>query len=198
MSYRKPFGLEAKDIPPDRQFTINYSFYDTSASYRFKSCDSDLLIDIDCDNAAGVEQALATDKIDVNTRYVIPSWEVPEAGRPMLQTFLHRALWTHAADVFGLLLKKGANPRIKGHCDSTVIQDLFDGHTPKKDVVKFGKMLIDAGVKVQELQAAIDNCQKKYYATSVKTLMQYAQSKPHRICRKKIKAPSKEKARIRN
>ena len=90
------------------------------------------------------------DKIDVNKPYMIPSWEVPEALSIQLQTFLHRALWRNSEDVFKFLLDKGANPRIEGHCHDTVIGNLFD--CKEEDFLKFGKMLVDAGMTVSEIQ----------------------------------------------
>ena len=196
--YRKPFGLVSKKIPKNKQFTINYSVYDTpTGSYTFKSCNSDLLIDIDNDNAEGVAYALKREKIDVNTLYVIPSWEVPEAGEPQFQTFLHRALWERSENVFKLLLQKGANPRIDGHCGSTVIDDLF-GHSAE-DILKFGKMLVDAGMTTKEIEKRVDeqelSAKEKPY---IQKLIYYAKTRKKRIGHFKMKPSLRSSEHIKD
>ena len=118
--------------------------------YTLQQIDSDLLIAIDNNDVVSAKRALEKDKIDVNKPYMIPSWEVPEALSIQLQTFLHRALWRNSEDVFKFLLDKGANPRIEGHCHDTVIGNLFD--CKEEDFLKFGKMLVDAGMTVSEIQ----------------------------------------------
>ena len=181
--WRQPFGLVANrdDIPEDKQYKLHYSIGATlftppisEADYVFKRSQTTLLIDIDDNNVSGVEKALKQDNINVNTLYVIPDWEVPEAGRPMFETFLHRALWARSADVFGFLLQNGASPRIKGHCHKTVIENLFDGQVPEKEIVRYGEMLIDAGVKTTEIKRASKDRNKNAY---VKTLISYAKRK---------------------
>ena len=168
--YRRPFALVSKEIPEEEQlskirYEIQYHLYGKIiGSYTFKAIDSNLLIDIDNNNAIGVANALKKEKIDINNLYFIPPWEVPKARKPQFQTFLHRALWKHSPDVFKLLLQKGANPRIKGHRNSTVIDDLFDGNTNGENIFKFGKMLVDAGVKPEEFKKRVKALErmKKY------------------------------------
>lgn len=152
IEHRRPFAFVSNNCPEEgQQYRIEHSSYGKiTGSYIFNSSDSNLLIDIDNNNADGVAHALERQKIDVNTLYVIPSWEIPEADRPMLQTFLHRALWEKSEDVFKFLLDKGANPRIAGHCHDTVIDNLFG--CKEEDFLKFGKMLVDAGMTVSEIQ----------------------------------------------
>ena len=184
--YRRPFGFVSKEIPEENQsYKIQYRTYGKlTGSYAFKSSDSNLLIDIDNDNAVGVADTLEKEKIDVNDLYVIPSWEVPEAGEPQFQTFLHRALWQNSADVFKLLLQKGANPKIKGHCNSTVIDDLFYSHTAE-DILKFGKMLVDTGVK-EEIKKRAKALEKiKKYKPYVQKLIHYANTKKVKLSHKK-------------
>ena len=182
--YRRPFALVSKEIPEEgQQFKIQYSAYGkVVGSYVFKNSDSNLLIDIDSDNVNGVAHALEKENIGVNDLYVIPSWEIPDAGEPMLETFLHRALWKRRANVFQLLLQKGANPRIKGHCHSTVIDDLFDGHTSGENVLKFGKMLVDAGVKPEEIKKRVEGRKSmKEYKPYIRKLIHYAETKRSKV-----------------
>ena len=142
MEWRKPFALvmNKNQIPEHQQYQLRYTIRESVVTppisvsdYTFKRIDSDLLIAIDNDDVVLVEKALKKDKIDVNNLYVIPAWEVPEAGKPVFQTFLHRALWERSENVFKFLLDKGANPRIKGHCHDTVISNVFDDQYKKED-----------------------------------------------------------------
>lgn len=163
--------------------------------YTLQQIDSDLLIAIDNDDVVSVERALKKDKIDVNTPYMIPPWEVPDSYPPQLQTFLHRALWERSENVFKFLLDKGANPRIKGHCHDTVISNLFD--CKEEDFLKFGKMLVDAGMTVKEIQ------QKAKYRndkSGVLKLIKYAttQRKPKLIQKKKAVVRSTRNIRIKD
>ncbi len=204
--YRRPFALVSKEIPEEEQlskirYEIQYHLYGKIiGSYTFKAIDSNLLIDIDNNNAIGVANALKKEKIDVNNLYVIPPWEIPEAGEPQFQTFLHRALWRHSADVFKLLLQKGANPRIKGHCGSTVIDDLFDGHTKGEDIVKFGKILVDAGVKPEEIKERVEGWKSmKEYKPYIRKLIHYAETKKAKIAHnKKTNTPISNSSRIKD
>ena len=163
MEWRKPFALvmNKNQIPEHQQYQLRYTISESVVTppisvsdYTFKRIDSDLLIDIDENNVKGVEDALKKDNIDVNNLYVIPAWELPEAGKPMFQTFLHRALWCRSENVFKFLLDKGANPRIKGHCDETVIDNVFDKYNNEKNFLKFGIMLVDAGMTADEIKKA--------------------------------------------
>ena len=193
IEWRKPFGLVVNEnqIPQDEQYTLRYTIGETMMSgpmsvsdYTFKRIDSDLLIAIDNDNVASVKKALEKDKIDVNNLYVIPDWEVPEAGEPMFQTFLHRALWERSENVFKFLLDKGADPRIKGHCHDTVINNLFDDRCKEEDFLKFGKMLVDAGMTIKEIQ---NESRYKDDKSAVLKLVKYAMAKrkPQLISKKK-------------
>ena len=205
MEWRKPFALVAnrEDIPKDKQYKLHYSIGATlftpprsEADYTFKRSDSNLLIDIDENNVVGVEKALKQDGINVNTPYVIPAWEVPEAGQPMFETFLHRALWAHSADVFAFLLSQGANPRIKGHCHKTVIENLFDGLVPEKDIVSYGKLLVDAGVQATEIKKASKD-RGKHCKTCAKQLVRYANDKKAKSILKKLNVFAKNSAHTR-
>ena len=155
--------------------------------YVFQQIDSDLLIAIDQNDVSAVEAALKKDKIDVNNQYMIPFWEVPDAGGPQLQTFLHRALWEKSADVFNLLLEKGADPRIEGHCGETVVSALFGRRYPvtDKEIDRFGKMLVDAGVAVEEIERVFfrdKECQRV-----ARDVIAYARLKARPVCRHKAK-----------
>ena len=163
--------------------------------YTLQQIDSDLLIAIDNDDVVSVERTLKKDKIDVNTPYMIPPWEVPDSYPPQLQTFLHRALWEHSENVFKFLLDKGANPRIKGHCHDTVISNLFD--CKEADFLKFGKMLVDAGMTMKEIR------QKAKYRndkSAVSKLMKYAEvkRKPQLISKRKSVVRTPKNIRVKD
>ncbi len=198
MEWRKPFGLvmNKNQIPEHQQYQLRYTISESVVTppisvsdYTFKRIDSDLLIAIDNDNVASVKKALEKDKIDVNNLYVIPAWEVPEAGEPVFQTFLHRALWEHSENVFKFLLDKGANPRIKGHCHDTVISKVFDNCRKEEDFLKFGKMLVDAGMTIKEIQR---EAKYKDDKSAVEKLMKYATDK------RESKLIQKKKAVVRS
>ena len=193
IEWRKPFGLvmNKNQIPENQQYQLRYTISESVVTppisvsdYTFKRIDSDLLIAIDNDDVASVEKALKKDKIDVNNLYVIPDWEVPEAGEPMFQTFLHRTFWERSENVFKFLLDNGANPRIKGHCHDTVIDNLFDDCCKKEDFLKFGKMLVDAGMTTQEIQREAEYKDDK---SAVLKLIKYATAKrkPQLISKRK-------------
>ena len=165
--------------------------------YTLQQIDSDLLIAIDNDDVVSVERALKKDKIDVNTPYMIPSWEVPDSYTPQLQTFLHRALWEHSENVFKFLLDNGANPRIQGHCDDTVISNVFDNQYKKEDFLKFGKMLVDAGMTIKEIQQEAEYKDDK---SAVSKLMKYAteKRKPQLISKKRTVIRTARNIRIKD
>jgi 5,10-methylene-tetrahydrofolate dehydrogenase/methenyl tetrahydrofolate cyclohydrolase len=198
MEWRKPFGLvmNKNQIPEHQHYQLRYTIGESVltppisvSDYTFKRIDSDLLIAIDNDNVSSVKKALEKDKIDVNNLYVIPVWEVPEAGKPVFQTFLHRALWERSENVFKFLLDKGANPRIKGHCHDTVISNVFDDQYKKEDFLKFGKMLVDAGMTIKEIQ---QEAKYKDDKSAVSKLMKYATTK------RESKLIQKKKAVVRS
>ena len=197
MEWRRPFGLvmNKDQIPENQQYQLRYTIGATLTTpptsvsdYTFKLIDSDLLIAIDNDDVASVEKALEKDKIDVNNLYVIPDWEVPEAGEPMFQTFLHRALWERSDAVFKFLLDNGANPRIKGHCDDTVINNIFANGYEEEDFLKLGKMLVDAGMTTREIQREAKYKEDK---SAVLKLIKYATAK------RKNPLTSKKKSGVR-
>ena len=203
--HRQPWHLLiAKDrtkergniLPPNHDVKFDYweSNYWDRNYYTFQKVNSNLLIAIDDDDVPSVERALIKDRINVNSLYMIPSWEVPDSAGPQLQTFLHRALWEKSANVFEFLLQKGANPRIKGHCHDTVIDDLFN-YTSGEDTLKFGKMLIDAGVKGDEIQGF---SRWKEYKSNVDKLIRYANSKKKKIVRQRKRVPTPKFDHIRN
>ena len=165
--------------------------------YTLQQIDSDLLIAIDNDDVVSVERALKKDKIDVNTPYMIPSWEVPDGYTPQLQTFLHRALWEHSENVFKFLLDKGANPRIKGHCHDTVISNVFDNRRKEEDFLKFGKMLVDAGITIEEIRRETKYKDDK---SAVSKLMKYAEAKrkPQSISKKRTVIRTARNIRIKD
>ena len=182
--HRQPFFLfvsESKESPriskADKAKNI-VSVYAPLAKryYVLQKIDSDLLVAIDNNDVLAVQNAFKKDNIDVNRLYLIPSWEVPDAGRPLFQTFLHRSMTAHSVDVFGFLLENGANPKIKGHCNDTVIENLFDGYTSEGCIEAFGKMLIDAGVRADEIKktSRLWNCRVKETALD---LIRYAREK---------------------
>ena len=175
---KKPYEIRTKTFASCLEPPIS------EGHYTFESSDTDLLIAIDNNDVNNVKKALQQDKMDVNALYVIPSWEVPEADKPLFQTFLHRALWEHSADVFEFLLKKGANPRIKGHCHTTVIDDLFNGHTNNENILRFGKMLVDAGMKSSEIEKRTNSWNKKDKSYAQK-LIHYANTKIWKISEKR-------------
>jgi hypothetical protein len=206
IEWRKPFGLvmNKNQIPEHQHYQLRYTIGESVltppisvSDYTFKRIDSDLLIAIDNDNVASVKKALEKDKIDVNNLYVIPAWEVPEAGKPVFQTFLHRALWERSENVFKFLLDKGANPRIKGHCHDTVISNLFDNQYKKEDFLKFGKMLVDAGMTVKEIQ---QRAKYKDDKSAVSKLMKYAteKRKPQLISKKRTVIRTARNIRIKD
>ena len=165
--------------------------------YTLQQIDSDLLIAIDNDDVVSVERTLKKDKIDVNTPYMIPSWEVSDGYTPQLQTFLHRALWEHSENVFKFLLDKGANPRIKGHCHDTVISNVFDNRRKEEDFLKFGKMLVDAGMTMEEIRRETKYKDDK---SAVKKLMKYAEvkRKPQLISKKRTVIRTARNIRIKD
>jgi len=204
--WRKPFGLvtDKKRTPKDQQYTVRYAIRESIYSkpisvskHTFKRIDSDLLIAIDNDDVGTVQTDLEKDKINVNNLYVIPTWEVPEAGKPMFQTFLHRALWERSENVFKFLLEKGANPRIKGHCHETVIESLFDDRYSGEYFFKFGCMLVDAGMTVQEIK---ENSEYKDDKEAVLKLIKYAKDKkkPRLISKQKRPVYTSTGARIKD
>ena len=206
MEWRKPFGLvmNKNQIPEHQHYQLRYTISESVVTppisvsdYTFKRIDSDLLIAIDNDDVVLVEKALKKDKIDVNNLYVIPAWEVPEAGKPVFQTFLHRALWERSENVFKFLLDKGANPRIKGHCHDTVISNLFDDQYKKEDFLKFGKMLVDAGMTIKEIQR---EAKYKDDKSAVSKLMKYAEvkRKPQLISKKRTVIRTARNIRIKD
>ena len=146
---------------------------DAVSGTELRKVDSDLLIAIDKNDVRSVERAIAKDNIDINKTYMLPVWEVPEAIGPQFETFLHRALYSNSSDVFDLLLKNGANPRIESYLHSTVLDDLFDFDKKKEDVLKYGKMLIDHGVSAEEIMLAAENRNKKH-KQSAEMLIDYA------------------------
>ena len=191
MEWRRPFGLvmNKNQIPEHQHYQLRYTIGESVltppisvSDYTFKRIDSDLLIAVDNDDVISVEKALEKDKIDVNNLYVIPAWEVPEAGKPMFQTFLHRALWERSENVFKFLLDKGANPRIKGHCHDTVISNVFDNRRKEEDFLKFGKMLVDAGMTMEEIRRETKYKDDK---SAVKKLIKYATKKRPRLISKR-------------
>ncbi|MDY6408025.1 MAG: hypothetical protein SPL08_04940 [Pseudomonadota bacterium] len=164
--------------------------------YTLQQIDSDLLIAIDNDDVVSVERALKKDKIDVNTPYMIPSWEVPDGYTPQLQTFLHRALWEHSENVFKFLLDNGANPRIQGHCDDTVISNVFDDRRKEEDFLKFGKMLVDAGMDIKTIQ---QEAKYKNDQSAVKKLIKYAtQKRPQLISKRKSAIRTPRNVRVKD
>lgn len=203
MEWRKPFGLvmNKNQIPEHQQYQLRYTISESVitppisvSDYTFKRIDSDLLIAIDNDNIASVKKALEKDKIDVNNLYVIPAWEVPEAGKPVFQTFLHRALWERSENVFKFLLDNGANPRIQGHCHDTVISNLFD--CKEEDFLKFGKMLVDAGMTIKEIQKEAEYKDDK---SAVKKLIKYATKKrPQLISKRKSVVRTPKNIRVKD
>ena len=206
MEWRKPFALvmNKNQIPEHQQYQLRYTIRESVVTppisvsdYTFKRIDSDLLIAVDNDDVASVEKALEKDKIDVNNLYVIPAWEVPEAGKPVFQTFLHRALWERSENVFKFLLDKGANPRIKGHCHDTVISNLFDDQYKKEDFLKFGKMLVDAGMTLKEIQ---QEAKYKDDKSAVSKLIKYAteKRKPQLISKKRTVIRTARNIRIKD
>lgn len=206
MEWRKPFGLvmNKNQIPENQQYQLRYTISESVVTppisvsdYTFKRIDSDLLIAIDNDDVASVEKALEKDKIDINNLYVIPDWEVPEAGEPMFQTFLHRALWERSENVFKFLLDKGANPRIEGHCHDTVISNLFDDRYKEEDFLKFGKMLVDAGMTIKEIQREVEYKDDK---SAVEKIMKYAtdKRKPQLISKKKFAVRTAKNIRVKD
>ena len=206
MEWRKPFALvmNKNQIPELQQYQLRYTISESVVTppisvsdYTFKRIDSDLLIAVDNDDVVSVEKALEKDKIDVNNLYVIPAWEVPEAGEPMFQTFLHRALWERSENVFKFLLDKGANPRIKGHCHDTVIGNLFDDQYKKEDFLKFGKMLVDAGMTIKEIQR---EAKYKDDKSAVEKLMKYAtdKRKPQLISKRKSVVRTPKNIRVKD
>ena len=203
--WREPFGLKADevDIPSDKRFEIHCRVEGTmatpllEATYVFEEGPKNLLIDIDNDNVAGVEHALTTQKIDVNRLYAIPNWEVPEAIEPQYETFLHRALWHKSADVFKFLLQNGADPRIEDHCNRTVIQNLFGGEVPRKDILMYGKMLVDTGVKAGEIRSAVGSWNKRYRPYARKLALYAAKRKIKQAHKKVAKIVSTLGARVR-
>ena len=206
MEWRKPFGLvmNKNQIPEHQHYQLRYTIGESVltppisvSDYTFKRIDSDLLIAIDNDDVSSVKKALEKDKIDVNNLYVIPAWEVPEAGKPVFQTFLHRALWERSENVFKFLLDKGANPRIKGHCHDTVISNLFDDQYKKEDFLKFGKMLVDAGMTMKEIRREAEYKDDK---SAVSKLMKYAieKRKPQFISKKRTVIRTARNIRIKD
>ena len=206
MEWRKPFALvmNKNQIPEHQQYQLRYTIRESVVTppisvsdYTFKRIDSDLLIAIDNDDVVLVEKALKKDKIDVNNLYVIPAWEVPEAGKPVFQTFLHRALWERSENVFKFLLDKGANPRIKGHCHDTVISKVFDNYRKEEDFLKFGKMLVDAGMTIKEIQ---QEAKYKDDKSAVSKLMKYAEvkRKPQLISKKRTVIRTARNIRIKD
>ena len=166
--------------------------------YTLQEIDSDLLIAIDNDDVASVKKALEKDKIDINTPYMIPDWEIPDAVPPQLQTFLHRAIWDRSENVFKFLLDNGANPRIKGHCDSTVIDNTFsEYHLKPKEVLKFGMMLVDAGMTTAEIKEKGKNSTKEYKPVVAK-LIHSANFKAKFIRKKKNKSSFRNTGKVRD
>jgi len=206
MEWRRPFGLvmNKNQIPENQQYQLRYTIGATLTTpptsvsdYTFKRIDSDLLIAIDNDDVKSVEKALKKDKIDVNNLYVIPDWEVPEAEKPVFQTFLHRALWERSDNVFKFLLDKGANPRIEGHCQDTVINNLFADGYKEEDFLKLGEMLVDAGMTIEEIQQEAEYNDDK---SAVEKLMKYAteKRKPQLISKKKCAVRASKNGRVRD
>ena len=206
MEWRKPFGLvmNKNQIHEHQQYQLRYTISESVVTplisvsdYTFKRIDSDLLIAVDNDDVVSVEKALEKDKIDVNNLYVIPAWEVPEAGKPVFQTFLHRALWERSENVFKFLLDKGANPRIKGHCHDTVISNVFDNCRKEEDFLKFGKMLVDAGMTIKEIQR---EAKYKDDKSAVEKLMKYAtdKRKPQLISKKRATVRDTKNTRVKD
>ena len=127
---------------------------------------------------------------------MIPSWEVPDGYTPQLQTFLHRALWEHSENVFKFLLDNGANPRIQGHCDDTVISNVFDNRRKEEDFLKFGKMLVDAGITIEEIRRETKYKDDK---SAVKKLIKYATKKrPQLISKRKSVIRTARNIRIKD
>ena len=174
--HRQPWYLLEKKDEKTKPILINGTEKQIILSKtELRKIDSELLIGIDNNDVQSVESAIAKDTIDINKMYMIPYWEVPEASEMQFQTFLHRALYDKSSDVFELLLRKGANPRIEDYRRSTVIDDLFDSDKTKEDVLKYGKMLIDYGVTAEEIKSAAENRSKKH-KQSAKMLIDYAKT----------------------
>jgi len=148
---------------------------DAVSGTELRKVDSDLLIAIDKNDVQSVGGSIAKDNIDINKIYKIPSLEVPEADKPQFETFLHRALYLNSSDVFKLLLKNGANPRIENYRHLTVLEDLFDSNMPQESILKYGKMLVDAGVTAEEITLAAEKRSKKKKQTA-KMLIDYAKT----------------------
>ena len=149
---------------------------DAITEIKLRKVDSDLLVAIDKNDVQSLESAIVKDNVDINKRYMIPSWEIPEAIGPQFETFLHRALYFNSSDIFELLLKNEANPRIQNYRHLTVLEDLFVSDKTKEDIFRYGKMLIDVGITAEEIKSAAERKQSKKNKQSAKMLIDYAKT----------------------
>ena len=105
-------------------------------------------------------------------------------------------MWEHSENVFKFLLDNGANPRIQGHCDDTVISNVFDNQYKKEDFLKFGKMLVDAGMTIKEIQQEAEYKDDK---SAVSKLMKYATEKrPQLISKRKSVIRTPKNIRVKD
>ena len=163
--------------------------------YWFQALDPALLMAIDNDDVIGTENALKKDNIKVNNLYALPSYDVPEAASPQLDTFLNRALWAQSENVFEFLLSKGANPGIKAHCNTSVLEKLFNIPATIKDTARYGRLLMNSGVSTQEIKSVAS----KYigYRPYAHLIIRYAGCQPTRLAHQKVNTPAHTLGRIR-
>ena len=95
------------------------------------------------------------------------------------------------------MLNNGANPRIEGHCHDTVLGNLFGDRYQEEDFLKFGKMLVDAGMTIKEIQREAEYKDDK---SAVKKLMEYAtdKRKPQLISKKRATVRGARNIRVKN